>query len=68
MIGLSVLTYSEQKSLAKSLPPLPAGYLLDPKFSDPFFWALNEFGWAFVAVLLLIVGWILAGFSSTPSN
>jgi hypothetical protein len=65
IIDLTALTYSEKQSVAKSLPPSPDGYLLDPRFSDPFFWALKEFGAAFVVVLLVIMGWIFAGFRST---
>jgi hypothetical protein len=59
---LVAITYTESKSVAKSLPPSSTSYLLDPKFSDPFFWMLHEFGWAFIAIVLVIVGWIIAGF------
>jgi hypothetical protein len=59
---LVAITYTERKSVSKSLPPSSANYFLDPKFSDPFFWMLHEFGWAFIAIVLVIAGWIFAGF------
>jgi hypothetical protein len=54
-IGLTILTYNERKSMTNSLPPSPTGYILDPKFCEPFLWAQKEFGLATDLVLLLII-------------